>query len=163
MHCRVRAVSFVGFLFRSSVLSDRNALRNPNDNLQVTVVWHLTELWNMDKDIKKQTAKIENIFPDGLKDIYKNLDTLEIYKRFLIYNLDFPVELTGIEDFDWEEFYVLGPGSKKEYELLKKTKPSYTDIYDLISIDNEFDEHFGLMANLTRKSDKKTFQIPLAD
>ena len=73
------------------------------------------------------------------------------------------MELTGIEDFNWEEFYIFGPGSKREYEILKKTRPSYTDIYVLNSIDNEYNGHFGLIANVTRKSDKKNFQIPLAD
>ena len=38
-------------------------------------------------------------------------------------NLQFPLEVTGIEDFDWEEFYILGPGEKKEYERLKKHNP----------------------------------------
>ena len=128
------------------------------------VVLHFKRLLrNMDKNIKKQLARIENVFPNGLKDIYKNPDTLLIYKDFLNAKLDFPVELTGIEDFDWEEFYVLGPGSKKEYELLKRTYPSYTDIYDLHSIDDKYDEHLGLIANVIRKSDKKIFQIPLAD
>jgi len=28
--------------------------------------------------------------------------------------------VTGIEDFDWEEFYVLGPGSKKNMKGLRK-------------------------------------------
>jgi hypothetical protein len=41
-------------------------------------------------------------------------------------------ELTGIEDFRWEEFYILEPGDKKEYEELKKTKPSYQDVYKLV-------------------------------
>lgn len=117
----------------------------------------------MDKNIKKQIARIENIFPKGLEDFCKKHDTLLIYKNFLNSKLEFPVELTGIEDFNWEEFYVLGPGSKKEYEQLKKTNPSYTDIYDLKSIDDKYDEHYGLIANVIRKSDKKTFQIPLGD
>jgi hypothetical protein len=33
LHCGVRGVSFAGFSFRSSVLSDRNALRNPQRQL----------------------------------------------------------------------------------------------------------------------------------
>jgi hypothetical protein len=117
----------------------------------------------MDQDIKKQIARIENIFPEGLEDICKKSDTLLIYKEFLNSKLDFPVELTGIEDFNWEEFYVFEPGSKKEYEQLKKTNPSYTDIYDLKSIDDKYDEHYGLIANVIRKTDIKTFQIPLGD
>ena len=42
-----------------------------------------------------------------------------IFYQHLKENLDLPCEVTGIEDFGWEEFYVFGPGSKKEYERLK--------------------------------------------
>lgn len=117
----------------------------------------------MDKDRNKQEVRIGQIFSKKSENLYKNLETLHIYKEFLNSNLDYPVKLTGIEDFDWEEFYILGPGSKKEYERLKKTNPSYTDIYVLNSIDDEYEEHFGLIANVTRECDGKTFQIPLAD
>ncbi len=107
--------------------------------------------------------RIAKVFPKGIEDISKSTGTLEIYREFLKSNLDNPVNITGIEDFDWEEFYVLGPGSQKEYEKLKKTRPSYTDKYILESIDDEYDEHFGLIANVIRECDKKVFQIPLAD
>ena len=117
----------------------------------------------MDKDINKQKMRIAKVFPKGIEDISKSTGTLEIYREFLKSNLDNPVNITGIEDFDWEEFYVLGPGSQKEYEKLKKTRPSYTDKYILESIDDEYDEHFGLIANVIRECDKKVFQIPLAD
>ena len=117
----------------------------------------------MDKDINKQIMRIAKVFPKGIEDISKSTGTLEIYMEFLKSNLDNPVNITGIEDFDWEEFYVLGPGSQKEYEKLKKTRPSYTDKYILESIDDEYDEHFGLIANVIRECDKKVFQIPLAD
>ena len=113
-------------------------------------------------EVKKQIARIENIFPVGLKDNCKKTETLEIYKKFLNRNLAFPVELAGIEDFNWEEFYILVAGDKMEYELLKKTNPSNTDIFYLKSIDI-YDEYYGLIANVIRKSDKMNFQIPLGD
>jgi hypothetical protein len=47
------------------------------------------------------------------------LETINIYKEYLDQNLSYPIELTGIDDFNWEEFNLLGPGSKKEYEKLK--------------------------------------------
>jgi hypothetical protein len=47
-------------------------------------------------------------------DISRRLETLEHYKSFLEEKLNFPVRLTGIEDFSWEEFYLLGPGDKRE-------------------------------------------------
>lgn len=67
----------------------------------------------MDKDINKQKERIAKIFPKEIEDIFKCSETLEKYREFLISKLDNPVEVTGIEDFDWEEFYVLGPGSKR--------------------------------------------------
>jgi hypothetical protein len=77
--------------------------------------------------------------------------------------LTFPIKLTGIEDFDWEEFYILGPGDDKEYKELKKTRPSYQDTFNMIRIDNYYNENYGLFAKVTRVSDKKRFMIPLAD
>jgi hypothetical protein len=58
--------------------------------------------------------------------------TLNTYLKYLKEKIEFPCRLTGIEDFSWEEFYVLGPGSKKAYEKLKKKNPSYTDTFELI-------------------------------
>jgi hypothetical protein len=56
------------------------------------------------------------------------------YKEYLLRRLDWKTVLTGREDFLWEEFYVFGPGDKGEYENLKKTRPSYTDEYELMDI-----------------------------
>jgi hypothetical protein len=47
--------------------------------------------------------------------------------------------------------------------MLKKTKPSYTDIFSMNSIDSHYDGVHGLFARVTRLSDKKRFQLPLAD
>ena len=58
----------------------------------------------MDKDINKQIMRIAKVFPKGIEDISKSTGTLEIYREFLKSNLDNPVNITGIEDFDWEEF-----------------------------------------------------------
>jgi hypothetical protein len=67
-----------------------------------------------------------------------------------------------MEDFPWEEHYVFGFGSKAEYERLKKTQPSYTDTFELLSLD-EIDEDYGILAHVKRVSDKKEFTLPLAD
>lgn len=117
----------------------------------------------MDRDFDKQEQRIESVFPKRINDISKQTKTLDIYKRFLEKKLDFPVKLTGIEDFNWEEFYIFGPGDKKEYEELKKTRPSYKDIYNLTRIGDHIEEDYGLFAKVTRISDRKRFQIPLAD
>lgn len=117
----------------------------------------------MDKDFKKQEKRIESVFPKDFDDISKRTETIEIYKAYLESKLTFPIKLTGIEDFDWEEFYVLGPGDHNEYEELKKTRPSYHDTFNMIRVDNYYDDDYGLFAKVTRVSDKKRFQIPLAD
>ncbi len=44
-------------------------------------------------------------------------------------------ETANQEDFQWEEFYVVGPGAKNQYEKLKRTQPSYKDRYDLLCIE----------------------------
>ena len=47
--------------------------------------------------------------------------------------------------------------------MLKKTQPSYTVIFSMSRFDSYFDEGYGLFARVTRLSDKKRFQLPLAD
>jgi hypothetical protein len=117
----------------------------------------------MSKKFKVQFKRIELIFNDRFNDISRRLETLEYYKSYLEENLSFPVRLTGIEDFDWEEYYLLGPGDKREYEQLKLTQPSYKDIFSMSRIDSDYDEAYGLFAKVTRLSDKKRFQLPLMD
>lgn len=53
------------------------------------------------------------------------VDEQSLYKYlgYIKNNIVFPCIATGIEDFEWEEFYVLGPGDKKEYKKLKKDQP----------------------------------------
>ncbi len=117
----------------------------------------------MDKDFEKQEKRIESVFPKNVDDTSVRIETIEIYKEYLEKKINIPIKLTGIEDFQWEEFYILGPGDKDEYAELKKTRPSYTDIFNMIRIDKFYDEDHGLFAKVTRVSDKKRFQIPLAD
>ena len=50
LHCGVCGVSFAGFSFRSSVLSDMNALRNPLRNMHqpsdcLTTILHAEIIW----------------------------------------------------------------------------------------------------------------------
>ena len=111
-------------------------------------------------DMKEQAARIEQLLGEGNLNVCD--ESLELYRTFLTNNIVSPCELTGIEDFSWEEFYVLGPGDKKEYEKLKKTRPSYEDVYTLISF-YELIEDDGLMVKVKRISDCKHFVLPLAD
>jgi hypothetical protein len=117
----------------------------------------------MTRRLNQNIKRIEQLLSNRFDNISKRPETLLFFKSYLEANLKFPIHITGIEDFDWEEFYLLGPGSKQEYETLKKNRPSYSDIFNMIRIDPYFDEDFGLFTKVTRLSDKKRFQLPLAD
>jgi hypothetical protein len=88
--------------------------------------------------LDKQDQRIADIF--GTQDVPEvDTETLEHYLDHLQRHVALPCQLTGIEDFDWEEYYVIGPGSKAEHERLRKTRPSYMDTYDLLSFEKEVD------------------------
>ncbi|MBC8321150.1 MAG: hypothetical protein H8E34_10540 [Bacteroidetes bacterium] len=76
------------------------------------------------KDFKLIELRIEEIFKSASLESYKSVETINYYKEYLMKNIRYPCEVTGIEDFDWEEFYLLGPGDEYEYEKLKKFNPS---------------------------------------
>ena len=112
-------------------------------------------------EIDKQDERISSIFGGEIPNVAE--ESLATYLAYLKEPLELPCELTGIEDFDWEEYYVLGPGDQKEYERLKKTRPSYRDKYDLLSLSDEVDGWVGILVNVKRVSDKKKFTLPLAE
>ena len=83
-------------------------------------------------------------------------------------NLQMPCEVTGIEDFGWEEPYVIGGWSPSEYKRLKKAQPSYRDRYQLLSLTRDTSEWmmFGyedIAARVRRNSDGKLFTLGLAE
>ncbi len=95
-------------------------------------------------------------------------EALEAFFKHLKANLQLPCEVTGTEDFRWEEPYVLGGWSQQEYNRLKKTQPSYTDKYQLVDLERGwrsewmmFDE--DIVAHVKRKSDGKEFDLGLAE
>jgi hypothetical protein len=92
-----------------------------------------------------------------------NNETLAIYQNYLQTHLEQPCQLTGSEDFQWEEYYIIGPGSKQEHDRLRKTKPSYLDIYELLEFKNAIDDWTGLQVSVKRVSDHKKFVLPLSD
>jgi hypothetical protein len=111
---------------------------------------------------EKQEKRIIVIL--GTKKLDVTRKTLSTYLKYLKNHVEIPCQLTGIEDFEWEEAYVFGFGSKREYQELKKTQPSYTDKFNLIDfIDDIDDEYDGIFVNVQRLSDKKQFILPLAD
>jgi hypothetical protein len=112
--------------------------------------------------LDKQDQRIATIF--GTPDVPEvDTETLECYLDHLKQHLALPCQLTGSEDFDWEEYYVIGPGSKAEHERLRKTRPSYMDTYELLSFEEDVDPDEGILVHVRRVSDKKTFLLPLAN
>lgn len=95
-------------------------------------------------------------------------EALAAFFQHLKANLQLPCEVTGTEDFRWEEPYVIGGWSQQEYKRLKKTQPSYADKFDLLDIEQDewsewmmFDE--DIVANVRRKSDGRKFDLGLAE
>lgn len=92
-----------------------------------------------------------------------------LYYQHLKTNLILPCEVTGIEDFNWEEFYLFNSECQEEYEHLKKAQPSYTDKYELLGIDRDFLSEWMLFgtsdiaARVRRISDSKEFVLGLSE
>ncbi len=105
--------------------------------------------------------KLEEIL--GTTNLEVNPTNLKKYLKYLKQNLTIPCLVTGMEEFEWEEHYTMGPGSKKEYQKLKKTQPSYTDQFNLLKLDNKLDVEYGILAVLERTTDNQKFTLPLAD
>ena len=112
--------------------------------------------------LSELNQRIANIF--GKEQIPSvSEETLEIYLNYLKQHLAFPCDLTGIEDFPWEEFYILGPGSKQEHEQLRKERPSYLDTFTLITFEEDESSSQDLLVQVKRISDNKQFVLPLSD
>ena len=96
-------------------------------------------------------------------------ESRSLYYQHLKTNLILPCQVTGIEDFRWEEYFVFGPGDQAKYMNLKKTQPSYTDKYELLGIDKELLSEwmfFGeedIAARVKRISDGKEFILGLSE
>jgi hypothetical protein len=93
---------------------------------------------------------------------------LEVFFKHLKASLQLPCEVTGTEDFRWEEPYVIGGWSPQEYKRLKKTQPSYTDKYALLGIERGCRSKwmmFGedIVAHVRRNGDGKEFHLGLAE
>jgi hypothetical protein len=95
------------------------------------------------------------------KDCGRTLKNSERYRIFLLEQLSFPVRVTGLEDFPWEEPYVLGVWDFSEYEELKKTQPSFTDTFDLEGLEPPV-ENSDVVARIRRITDGLEFEMGLS-
>ena len=114
----------------------------------------------------EQEKRWEAILGDSPKGTQE--EALEAYFKHLKANLQLPCEVTGTEDFRWEESYVVGGGSQQEYERLKKTQPSYTDKYELLGVEQAVYSEWMMFsedinAHVRHKSDGKEFDLGLAE
>ena len=114
-----------------------------------------------------QWKRIEAIVGSGETVAFE--DQVAAFYEHLLQSLKLPCEVTGIEDFRWEERYVLGGASRTEYERLKEDQPSYRDQYELLRIEQGVFSEWMLFhgddigAHVKRKSDGKEFRLGLAE
>lgn len=115
----------------------------------------------------KQFQRIDAIVGDNAERDFA--EALNMFYTHLRQHLVLPCDVTGTEDFRWEERYVLGPGDPKEYARLKKNQPSYKDHYELLKIEQDVVSEWMLFAgddiaaHVKRKSDGKKFVLGLAE
>jgi hypothetical protein len=120
--------------------------------------------------ISKSTAQIKRIEAIiGSDDDSTFEDGIATYFLVLSEALQIPCVVTGIEDFNWEEYYILGPGRQAEYRGRKKTQPSFQDTFQLLAIEAEYYSEWMLnpgediAAHVRRISDSKKFTLGLSE
>ncbi len=118
--------------------------------------------WEIEaEEIDKHLTRIRGVLCS--KNLEVNEANLTAYLTYLRNNINLPCLLTGIEAFEWEDYYVLGPGHPKEYEKLKKTKACHTDTFKLIGFKDLVREEEGIFVEVQRVTDNKKFTLPLSD
>lgn len=110
---------------------------------------------------EEQDANISKIL--NRKDLSVTEKNQDKYYDYLDEHITYPSILTGSEDFSWEEPYLFGVFDEREYERLKKKRPSYTNHYKLLGLGDIIDDLRGILVDVQRISDKKKFVIPLWD
>jgi len=112
-------------------------------------------------NVEEFEEKIKKILGNSPLDVTSK--TLNRYLKYLKEKIEMPCYLTGAEEFIWEEEYLYGDGNAKDYEKLKKTNPSYTDIFSLEQFQGGVDEMDGIIVDVKRVSDHRQFALPLAE
>ena len=114
-----------------------------------------------------QDRRIEAIL--GHKEDLDFDEAVGTFFEHLKVNLQLPCDVTGIEDFRWEEPYILGVWDRAEHERLKKTQPSFEDRYKLLSIDRDTVSEWMLFrgediaAHVRRIPDGRKFVLGLSE
>ncbi len=118
-----------------------------------------------DRNVNEQFARVEAIVGGELVAFETAIEKLAAHLRS---SLQLPCEVTGIEDFQWEERYAIGGWSPAEYRRLKKTQPSCRDRYQLLSIDSDGASEWtmcndDIAAHVRRTSDGREFVLGLSE
>jgi hypothetical protein len=113
----------------------------------------------------EKIARVERIIGGPDKDFAEAIDLVVAHLQA---NLRLPCEVTGMEDFQWEEPYVHGGWSQQKYKRLRKSQPSYRDRFELLSIERGEESEWMLYsgdvcAHVRRKSDRKEFVLGLSE
>ncbi len=117
--------------------------------------------------LDEQDARIEAIVGEDEELSFD--DCIDKFFEHLTTSLQLPGDVTGIDDFRWEGFYVVGPGDPDEHERLRKNQPSFEDTFELVAIDAEVYSEWmrfhgeDLAGQVRRKSDGKEFCLGLAE
>ena len=96
-------------------------------------------------------------------------EVVDKFYEHLKKSLQLPCDVTGVEDFRWEEYWVIGPGDPKEYAQLRKTRPSYRDTFALLAVERDVCSEWmmfegeDIAGRVRRKSDGKEFHLGLAE
>lgn len=158
-----------------TIVSGKTSKMNGGENLSITVplddfLQQIDSFQIVEDDDDDEVEEIhEEVFEEKLEEVlgtttFKvNQTNLKKYLKYLKQNLAIPCLVTGVEEFEWEEYYTVGPGSQKEYQKLKKTQPSYTDEFNILKLDNKLDVEHGILAVLERTTDNLKFTLPLAE
>ncbi|MEG4054114.1 MULTISPECIES: calcium-binding protein [unclassified Microcoleus] len=123
------------------------------------ILAHIEE--NIPFNAKQFETKISKIL--GSKNIYFSLKNSVKYLDYIKQNIQLPCHVTGIEEFEWEEEYTMGSGSKKEYARLKKTQPSYTDRFTINRLEDLVVQEEGIFVEVQRVGDRQKFMLPLSE
>lgn len=119
----------------------------------------------MDIDFEASFRRIDEIVGDEEDESR----SAELWFKYLSQHLALPCDVTGSEDFRWEEPYVLGVGDPTEYRRLCRRQPSYRDIFTLERIepdaaDSEWRLHAeDIGAVVIRKRDGRQFLLGLSE
>lgn len=116
---------------------------------------------------QKQDERIRAILGEDEGKDFK--DFVRTFFEHLRAHLQLPAEVTGMEDFRWEEPYVFGDRPRRDYARLRKIRPSFRDRYLLLDIEMDVISEWMLYAgedisaHVRRIGDGMEFHLGLSE